>query len=762
MRATDSIKIVLSCLVALIAVFVTSRVCEAKYKGKGFFIPQIVSAPVQKGVALEVPSQPDNQELAQIGLVDVTSAPFLADQTGITDSTRAIQQAINFARDHQMVAFFPSGVYTVSDTISCIQEYYNVGKKKVFWARKHPCVLLGSRSGPRPKITLRPNSPGFHNVSKRKYLIHFWARLKGKLVKSSDDPTISMNQMLINIDVSIGEGNPGAVAIRHRGAEGSGVQECEIDATHGHTGLEGGVGSGGSHAGITIIGGRIGLDLLESQPAPTICGITLIGQTERAIIYGGRQSLAAVGIKIVSNAAIIIEGRPRYSAPHWGQIAMVDSQIIAENPHAVAITSKGSLYLKNVYVHGGRWAIKNPRGPFIKAKAGNWLRIDEFASGVDPKHWKGVQFTAPIYVDGKKRRDAIIDFSPGVSPPSDLQSRHLWNSKNFPGFESNRAVNVKLPPYGAKGDGLADDSGPIQRAINENEIVFLPKGYYRLTKSLTLRPHTKLIGVAKHLSILLNTGAEGDFADTSLPQPLIFSSSDTMGKATLAFLEILVPRQKTGSYALKWQTGRHSMIRDVNFRHSLLRQDGGRKKISYMKDFPLVLITGNGGGKWYNFNIDNRRNQGDKYRHLKIHGTSEPLSFYQLCLQHTMGRANLEISNSMFISIYGQKGESPGYQMLVNKSDNINLFGYGGNAAAPPNKALFLIRNTPNFIFANLVDTPITWKNKDLRYPWHMLSEWGDSKQLCRTAPLERPVIYQRGHPVRFPDKPCDRDENGR
>jgi len=37
----------------------------------------------------------------------------------------------------------------------------------------------------------------------------------------------------------------------------------------------------------------------------------------------------------------------------------------------------------------------------------------------------------------------------------------------------------------------------IQRAIDTAEVVFLPKGHYRLSSTLVLRPNTKLIGVAR-------------------------------------------------------------------------------------------------------------------------------------------------------------------------------------------------------------------------------------------------------------------------
>ena len=54
--------------------------------------------------------------------MDVTGKPFQADPTGKTDSTRAIQAAVVFARDHQLACFFPPGTYLLSDTLTCTQQ----------------------------------------------------------------------------------------------------------------------------------------------------------------------------------------------------------------------------------------------------------------------------------------------------------------------------------------------------------------------------------------------------------------------------------------------------------------------------------------------------------------------------------------------------------------------------------------------------------------------------------------------------------------
>ena len=277
-----------------------------------------------------------------------------------------------------MVTFLPPGVYRVSDTLECVQDLYHRTNGAVCGGRMHPCVLVGSRAGKRPTILLAPRSPGFDDPEAPKYVIHFWARACQEGKPTEPQPNISMNQLLVGIDVRVGEGNPGAVAVRHRAAQGSSVQDSRIDATHGLAGLEGGAGSGGGHHGITILGGRYGLDLRQTQPAPTISGITLVGQTEAAILCAGRQTLSAVGVRIESDAPgpLIRCDGPRWG-PHNGQLCLVDSEIVCTHPEATVVASSRSVYLNNVYVRGARAVFRGSDGVRLKGQPDGWLRVDE-------------------------------------------------------------------------------------------------------------------------------------------------------------------------------------------------------------------------------------------------------------------------------------------------------------------------------------------------------------------------------------------------
>ena len=697
---------------------------------------------------------PTSQQLAEMGILDVTAPPFTADPTGKTDCTQALQAAIEHARTHCMVAFFPPGDYLVSDTLVCKQCPVGRGERAAdptlvemglgIGPRAMPCVLRGSTRGERrPRIVLAPNSPGFGDPEKRKYVVHFWRGNWRDLRRPQ--PNGSFNQMFVGIDVVIRRGNPGAVGIRHRGAQGSGVQDCTIDATHGHTGIEGGCGSGGSHANVTVTGGRIGADLYEAQPAPTITGFTLIGQTEMALRYGGYETLAAVGLRIESDISgpLIVTDAKAAGKDLFGQLSLVDSSIEFRKPGAnVAIAAQSSLTLHNVFVKGAATIARHPGGPPLKGNPDGWLRIIEYAHGIDPPNKRLVhQYTCPVYLDGQRQESRTLPAVTEVAtPPTDLQSRHLW-PQPFPSWESPGAVSVKAPPYNAKGDGKNDDTQAIQRAIDDHEIVFIPRGRYRISRTLELKPHTKLVG--SHRCFVWLTAVDtkdGDFHDPKHPQPLVRTADDADARTTVAFLGISAGTP--GAYCLHWRAGRHSIFRAIEVSASYNRK---LPATAPQLDHPQIVVSGHGGGRWYNFHSDHRGSARPAYRHLLVEGTTEPLAFYQCNPEHSQGAANMELRNARHVAIYGLKGESPTPILVVRDSDHIRVFGYGGNAIPPKGESLLVVERTPNFLIANLVDRPMGVRG-DPR-SWHALIERTPDGATIRTAALERPVLIRRGQP---------------
>lgn len=724
------------------------------------YVHPIVEEPLVDGVRQVVPELLGNRRLAAMGLVDVTAAPFNADPTGREDSTQALQQAIDYARDYQMVTYFPFGTYRVFDTLSAAQGFYRKAadgfERGLGAASMFPCVLVGERQPDepdrRPTIVLAPRSPGFGDADNLKPVVYIWKRNPRN--PETEQTNSSFNQMFVNIDVTVGSGNSGAVAVKCRGAQGTAVQDCVLNVTHGHTGLDGGNGSGGGDAGVTVIGGRIGLDLRESQPAATITGMTLINQTEAAILNSATV-LSAVGLKIISRAAgPLIVNRANYDLTPpktvaTGPISLIDSEInLAGRPggEAIALSSDRSVYLQNVYVRGVTKIVDNLDGSELAGdSSGGWTHVKTYAHGAPPEPYRGYQYEAPVYLDGVRSEEDVIDVARG-GPPSDLQSRHLWNH-DFPGWESSGAVNVKDAPYNATGDSQADDTEALQRAIDENEIVFLPKGYYRVTRTITLKASTKLVGVAQHLSTIMTR--------EELNNPVLATEDASTGDAILAFCGVYSPAEFTNTYTLDWRVGRRSMVRSAQF----ISNPGNFNftGTNAERAVPFTLVSGSGGGRWYNYY--NQFNLfGADHRHLLIEGTSEPLHLYACNPEHAHGDAHMEVRDARNVSIYGLKSEGNETVLWVRDSDHVSVYGYSGNAAALEGRALLRFENTPDFLVSNAVDLPTLLEgdgNPGSGFgigvdpeTWHMISDQQAGEEEIKTVPLDRPVLYRRGNPV--------------
>jgi hypothetical protein len=94
--------------------------------------------------------------------------------------------------------------------------------------------------------------------------------------------------------------------------------------------------------------------------------------------------------------------------------------------------------------------------------------------------------------------DRRMDWKPGV--PGGIPT--------YPVFAS-----VKAAPYGATGDGRADDTAAIQRAIDdcpEGKAVFLPAGTYRLTASLKFARGIVIRGEGPEKTRLVNEATTGN------------------------------------------------------------------------------------------------------------------------------------------------------------------------------------------------------------------------------------------------------------
>ena len=115
-----------------------------------------------------------------------------------------------------------------------------------------------------------------------------------------------------------------------------------------------------------------------------------------------------------------------------------------------------------------------------------------------------------------------------AGPPSTVLSQHvLWDDATFPGFEQPTTVNA-VEKCGVKGDGQTDDEPALAACLKQHRDVFLPKGYYRLGKTLELNAEQRLVGLSQTHSVLMPVTA-GLANAGSEPQPLVTTAEGSGG-----------------------------------------------------------------------------------------------------------------------------------------------------------------------------------------------------------------------------------------
>ena len=685
------------------------------------------------------------KKLAAWGILDVTKPPYNAKGDGKSDDTRALQSALKDARDARLVTWLPPGVYLVRDTLQCVQgavDYKSSASgEDRLRADDFPCVLQGAGGSRRSVIKLAKDAEGFGDPDKPRPMVLIWARRWDPPYDLQ--PNVSFNQMLTSVDVDI-RGHAGAIGVDLQGAQGTAVQDVSVDAEGAFAGLRGLAGSGGSTHQITVRGGRYGVyaagigafrSLSGSQPSPLLAAATLTGQSVAAIHYSGRGPLTVVGARIVG-VGITCNGP---SSLYNGGLNVIDSSL--EIVAGAAIRSNRPVYLNHTWVRVANEIVRLSDGPVLEAQAGGWSLVREYAGG--PKG------PFPVWVDGEKQTQPLSDLgTSAAAPPADLQSRH--GLPELPSWNSPGVVNAREAPYGATGNGKTDDAATIQRALDEHEVVFLPKGRYKLGKPLVLGAGRKLIGAGRAFTVLLPVHTAAAFTDSAAPSPLVDTADDAGAETAIARMQLraVIP----GAYALRWRAGANSFVRDVDFR----RWPPAGNLLG-----PYVLVEGSGGGRWFNF-VQHETMSGAGYRHLLVRSTRQPLTFYMFNPEHARGEVMTEFLDTRNVTIYALKAETieignqaAGTRPLIRLKDSrgFRLFGAGGicGAAEGSTPYIYRIENSDDFLFANVAHQIDFSYFADPR-KWSAVSE-GRGENEVTTPGNEFPVVYKRSQAAARPDQ---------
>lgn len=291
--------------------------------------------------------------------------------------------------------------------------------------------------------------------------------------------------------------------------------------------------------GVSISGYAVGVQITMGHgPAPN-------GQFYDVAVDGARTALQvdqtlAAGF-LFTNSSFRASAGPHpvsvWAGPLFSGVIAFNHCTFGGTPHtALENEGSGMVTLQNCVFEdwgyaGGKYAITAQAG-LLTVEGSRFAKNKPQASlgfTVGNACFLGNVVPGKLHVDRDKGQKVIIDETPRRFPDVDAIFHAM--PVDHP-YVATRLFVVRDPLYGAKGDGRADDTAAIQRALDAaglgGGIVYLPAGEYRLEGSLSVPEGVELRGswdVPHHTqargTVLLAYGGRGE-ADG---EPLICLSS---------------------------------------------------------------------------------------------------------------------------------------------------------------------------------------------------------------------------------------------
>ncbi len=450
---------------------------------------------------------------------------------GQTDISDALQQAIRTlkTRDNFGVIFIPEGKYRISKTIYIPTAIRLIGYGKT-----------------RPLIVLAPNSPGFQTADsndkgKGRYMFWFVSSLSDPGQPIHDAGASTFYSALSNINLRIGDGNPAAIALRTHFAQHSYISHVDIDAGNGRAGL---FDVGNEMEDVRFFGGDYGI--ITTKPSPgwpcAIVDSWFEGQ-RRAAIRTHEAGLVLIRLQ-AKQVPVVVDIDSNYHE----KLFMEDGRFDGIKVSAIRISNEDNAFnqvnLRNIICRNtavlteGRLTHRQTTAP------SPIYLVKNFTDGLQLDGWSA----DPAYATSKDLRSVSV--MPSVT------------HSDIPAFP-DMASWVNLRALGAIGDGVSDDTKAIQDAIDNHDVIYVPQGWYRLSKPIHLKPATVLIGLHPFATQFLIADNTPDFGGFGGPQPMITTPQG--GTNILSGIGLNTNASNPRAVACKWQSGEHSYMNDVKF-----------------------------------------------------------------------------------------------------------------------------------------------------------------------------------------------------
>lgn len=605
---------------------------------------------------------PENFDIKNDGSVDVSDA--------LQSAVNKIQETVRYG-----IVFIPEGRYRISKTI-----YLWKGVRLIGYGKE------------RPHFVLEKNTPGFQE--EKKYLFHFVSdrSRRGNFIQDANAGTFYTG--IKNINISIAEGNPSAIAVRFHAAQHCFLSHIDFRLNKGNIGVE---DICNEIEYCRFFGGDYGIKTGKTAPG---------WQALVLDCYYEQQAKAAVkteeaGLMLIRNHIKQTQTAVEIPENRTEELWISDSRFENLSQPAIIIgnenNSRTQINVENVV------CIKVPEFALFRMSG---KRV------VVP----GAIYQVKNFTHGLHCNDS--DVKPEIKTTQDIVAL-----KNVPSpVESDvpllppNSTWMNLKSLGAKGDGMTDDTEAFEKAIAFHQTIYLPSGHYRVTRPVILKENTNLVGL--HPSVTQIILRDSTLAYQGVGKPLPLLEAPKGGVNIVSGIGLNTGGVNPRAVGAKWMAGRKSMMNDVRFvgGHGTHGLDGREVPVyndnrtadglpfrKWDTQFWSLWVTDGGGGTFKDIWTPSPYAAAGLY----VSNTTTEGRIYYMSVEHHV-RNEVILDGVANWRIYGlqlelESGEGPYCQPLdIRNSRNLlfaNTFVYRVSRVTTPVECATRVENSGNLIF---------------------------------------------------------------
>ena len=594
-----------------------------------------------------------------------TPEEFGAVLDGVGDNTAALQSAIDAVekRDGQGILFIPEGTYRFCGTVN-------------LWRG----IRLIGFGHTRPHFVLADHAEGFARPLSN-YLI-FCRNVKpkeGEFLRDANECTFYTS--LRNIDIDLGYGNHGAVAVRYHIAQLCSLEDCDFHLHDAKAAVE---FVGNEVERCRFFGGMYGIIGYYTAPGwQFYVGDCIFDGQSRACIMSSRTGLTLVRTTL-RNApwGVYIPNKELYDVPVNETERLYMENCRAENL-STAVVSMGWLRNKINWLHVTGTICRN--APMFLESFGYqfvYFFLEPPIKSDYPCYQAETHIGFKVVQRGRdQKRTFAYDYQITEAEWSPVPEPDGRIALDFAQWRSIR-------DFGAAGDGIADDTEAFEKAIAQCGTIYLPMGKYRLRRGITLREDTALVALHPGKTTLFLD--DGVYLDRSGGAAMLTIPPEGHCRVSgLGFDGGVNP----GVTTILWQGAEDSLMEDCQIwpdtklvRMNVVNQDkpteqyrAGRRPPRLGKDQLHTLWIRGGAGVFKNI----WSNDGRSLEGLYITDTDKPGRMYMISVEHH-GEAEIRmenVSNWTFVSLQTEEAYHADFttSLICDHCEDctfVNLFQY--------------------------------------------------------------------------------------